>query len=405
MPNSIPRIQVYYWKAKHHSGKLHFGQCFAISQHDVIWQLEQKQLVLVQIKPSKISKLYSVINQLNAHDIALFTQQLASLLQANITLSDALKLLHLETKQPIMKAYISHMSLMIAQGLPLSQSLPSPPFNALYCECIANGELTGHLPAVLTTLSQELDEKRQRIQNLKSTLSYPCLLLIVTFTVSYLMLTKVIPEFEQLFTGFSADLPWFTQSMIHLSHTFSSYWHYFIMTLLGIFLLPYLCYHCHRHSRLKISQFMCHLPIIGSIGDSLFMIRFSQIMATSIQAGIPFLTALERCIVNTPSLYRQQKLTKVRQSIKQGTAIFDAMKGCQLFSNQTLQLMLIAQESGQLEQTFSQLHTIYKNTLNQQLNQLKSTLEPCLILILGGLVASLVIAMYLPIFNLTNVLG
>ncbi|PWB35328.1 type II secretion system protein F [Pseudomonas sp. SDI] len=343
---------------------------------------------------------------LNTRDLTAFSRQLATLFQAGIPLLQGFDIIAEGASNPALQRLIGALKTDIGAGCSLAEALRKQPrhFDALYCNLIAVGELSGRLDSLLDELAT-LQEKREALhRRLKKAMTYPLLVLLVGFGVAALLLLKVVPQFESLFAGFGAQLPAFTQAVIHLADWFGNNLLPLLGVLVGAGMGARQAYRRRPAFRLWALQQALRLPVAGALLRHAAMARFARTLATAFAAGVPLLEALGPVANACGNAVYEQAIQRLRQALASGSSLSAAMRANPLFPPLSVQMCGIGETSGTLDDMLKRIADHHEQAVDQQLDQLASLLEPMIVLILGLLVGSLVIAMYLPIFTLGDVI-
>ena len=346
-------------------------------------------------------------------EISLFFRQLATLMQADIPIIHSLTIL-LESKNnhkslQILIAAISHD---IATGHTLAQCFHKFPrhFDPLSCHLISIGEQSGTLITMLQRIALH-KEKMLAIKNkIKHALFYPGVILFVSLVTSMIMLVVVIPRFAELFQSMHSTLPAFTLGVIYLSQLLR---HWFGLFLLPVFLIPFFFYY-FKHSKSNpklnpvlnsiIKSLVLKTPYFSQIYTKIMLARFSRSLATTVAAGIPISESLPIIAHTTGSGIYSTAILKLRAQITKGQQLHQAMRKNTLFSSLLVQMVKMGEESGTLEKMLEKVADMYEIEFDQWISTMGSLTEPLIIVILGVLIGGIVIAMYLPIFRLGNIL-
>ncbi|HDZ9493751.1 TPA: type II secretion system F family protein [Vibrio cholerae] len=400
-------LKNYRWKGINSNGKKVSGQMLAISEIEVRDKLKDQHIQIKKLKKGSVSLLARLTHRVKGKDITILTRQLATMLTTGVPIVQALKLVGDNHRKAEMKSILAQITKSVEAGTPLSKAMrtASAHFDTLYVDLVETGEMSGNLPEVFERLATYREKSEQLRAKVIKALIYPSMVVLVALGVSYLMLTMVIPEFESMFKGFGAELPWFTQQVLKLSHWVQAYslWA-FIAIAAAIFGLKAL----HKNSfqiRLKTSRLGLKFPIIGNVLAKASIAKFSRTLATSFAAGIPILASLKTTAKTSGNVHFETAINEVYRDTAAGMPMYIAMRNTDAFPEMVLQMVMIGEESGQLDDMLNKVATIYEFEVDNTVDNLGKILEPLIIVFLGTVVGGLVVAMYLPIFNLMSVLG
>lgn len=405
-PQTLP-LKNYRWKGINSNGKKVSGQMLAISEIEVRDKLKDQHIQIKKLKKGSVSLLARLTHRVKSKDITILTRQLATMLTTGVPIVQALKLVGDNHRKAEMKSILAQITKSVEAGTPLSKAMrtASAHFDTLYVDLVETGEMSGNLPEVFERLATYREKSEQLRAKVIKALIYPSMVVLVALGVSYLMLTMVIPEFESMFKGFGAELPWFTQQVLKLSHWVQAYslWA-FIAIAAAIFGLKALRKNSFQ-IRLKTSRLGLKFPIIGNVLAKASIAKFSRTLATSFAAGIPLLASLKTTAKTSGNVHFETAINEVYRDTAAGMPMYIAMRNTEAFPEMVLQMVMIGEESGQLDDMLNKVATIYEFEVDNTVDNLGKILEPLIIVFLGTVVGGLVVAMYLPIFNLMSVLG
>ncbi|ELD6122724.1 type II secretion system F family protein [Vibrio cholerae] len=400
-------LKNYRWKGINSNGKKVSGQMLAISEIEVRDKLKDQHIQIKKLKKGSVSLLARLTHRVKSKDITILTRQLATMLTTGVPIVQALKLVGDNHRKAEMKSILAQITKSVEAGTPLSKAMrtASAHFDTLYVDLVETGEMSGNLPEVFERLATYREKSEQLRAKVIKALIYPSMVVLVALGVSYLMLTMVIPEFESMFKGFGAELPWFTQQVLKLSHWVQAYslWAFIAIAaaILGLKALRKNSFQI----RLKTSRLGLKFPIIGNVLAKASIAKFSRTLATSFAAGIPILASLKTTAKTSGNVHFETAINEVYRDTAAGMPMYIAMRNTDAFPEMVLQMVMIGEESGQLDDMLNKVATIYEFEVDNTVDNLGKILEPLIIVFLGTVVGGLVVAMYLPIFNLMSVLG
>ncbi|ELV8725174.1 type II secretion system F family protein [Vibrio fluvialis] len=406
-PTKGPELKNYRWKGVNSTGKKVAGQTLAISEIEVRDKLKEQHIQVKKIKKGSVSVLTRLTNQVKTKDITILTRQLATMLTTGVPIVQALKLVGDNHRKAEMKSILAQITKGVEAGTPISKAMrtASTHFDALYVDLIQTGEQSGNLAEVFERLATYREKSEQLRAKVIKALIYPSMVILVALGVSYLMLTMVIPEFESMFKGFGAELPWFTQQILKLSHGVQAYSAGAFIASLGLVFGIKAARKKSFVVRLKTSQLSLRFPIIGGVLAKAAIAKFSRTLATSFSAGVPILASLKTTAKTAGNVHFETAIQDVHRHTAAGMPMYIAMRNTQAFPEMVLQMVMIGEESGKLDDMLNKVATIYEFEVDNTVENLGKILEPLIIVFLGIVVGGLVVAMYLPIFNLMSVLG
>ncbi|MGR5253321.1 type II secretion system F family protein [Vibrio astriarenae] len=405
--NKQHQLKNYRWRGINNNGKKVSGQILALSELEVRDKLKEQHINIKTVKKGSVSLLTKLTHRVNTKDITVLTRQLATMLATGVPIVQALKLVADNHRKAEMKSILTQISKGLEAGTPMSKAMrtASAHFDALYVDLIATGEQSGNLAQVFERLATYREKSEQLRAKVIKALIYPSMVVLVALGVSYLMLTMVLPEFESMFKGFSADLPWFTQQVLYLSHWVQAYSLWIAVSCASLFIGMKLLRQKSQAINLHTSRLGLKLPIIGEVLSKASIAKFSRTLATSFSAGIPILSSLKTTAKTAGNMHFQAAIDDVHRDTAAGVPMYIAMRNTNAFPEMVLQMVMIGEESGKLDDMLNKVASIYEFEVDNTVDNLGKILEPLIIVFLGIVVGGLVVAMYLPIFNLMSVLG
>lgn len=395
----------YQWEGVNRSGERLNGviECNSIA---IAKATLRKQGIIIKKVTKKRNPLFDRKNRkISSGEITAFSRQLATMLQSGIPLIQAFDIVSKGQKNQRMQKLIETIKADVETGLTLSESLEKHPahFNNLFSNLVSAGEKSGSLDVMLDKIATYKEKIESIKKKIKKALTYPIAVLVVAFLVTAALLIFVVPQFEQLFKGFGADLPALTRVVVNLSKFFQDWW-YLIFGALGLAIYG-LYYAKHHYSNFaeNFDKFLLKLPIFGNILQKAAIARFARTLSITFAAGLPLVDALKSVSGVTGNLLFAKATLKIMQDVSMGQQMQIAMENTHMFPNMVVQMIAIGEESGSLEQMLGKVADFYEEEVDHAVDTLSSLLEPIIMCILGVLVGGLVVAMYLPIFKLGSV--
>ncbi|MGY0614264.1 type II secretion system F family protein [Vibrio sp. FJH11] len=407
MKTTTPQLKNFRWKGINSSGKKTSGQTLAMSEIEVRERLNAQHIKIKKLKKGSISFLSRLSHRVKGKDITVFTRQISTMLVTGVPLVQALKLVSNNHKKAEMKSILMSVTRAVEAGTPMSKAMrtASTHFDALYTDLIATGELSGNLAEVFERLATYREKSEELRAKVIKALIYPAMVILVALGVSYLMLTQVIPEFEKMFVGFGADLPWFTRQVLDLSVWMQTWGPLIGLGILSLGISARIMVKRSDTFQLMMDRALLKIPVLGPVLSKAAIAKFSRTLATSFSAGIPILTSLKTTSKTSGNMHYQLAIEEVHRDTAAGMPMYVAMRNCDVFPELVLQMIMIGEESGRLDDMLNKVATIYEFEVDNTVDNLSKILEPLIIVFLGVVVGGLVTAMYLPIFNLMSVMG
>ena len=390
----------FSWQGKDARGTVIKGNLVAVNEAAVRASLRRQGLVPTAIR--RKSTLFQKRSKITTADIALFSRQLATMMQAGIPLVQAFDIVATGHENPGMQKLLNAIKVDIESGTTLADALAKHPiyFDDLFVNLVNAGEQAGALETLLDKIATYKEKTEAIKKKIKKALTYPTAVIVVAFIVTIILMIFVIPTFEDLFQGFGADLPAFTQFVIGISQFIRS--NGFFLALGAVAAVSVFMYFKKRSRKLNhlLDRAILKVPIIGAIMRKAAIARFTRTLSTMFAAGVPLVEALESVAGATGNIVYEKGTLEIRTEVATGQRLQRAMEATELFPNMVIQMVAVGEESGSLDEMCAKVADFYERDVDDAVDNLSSLLEPMIMAILGVLVGGLVIAMYLPIFKL-----
>ena len=335
-------------------------------------------------------------------DIALFTRQMATMMKAGVPLVQAFEIVSDGLENPSMRDVVLKLKTDVESGNNFAGALRQHPrlFDDLYCSLIESGEASGSLETMLDRVALYKEKTEALKQKIKKAVKYPIAVICVAIVVTGILLVKVVPTFQELFEGFGAELPAFTQFVIGLSESLQS--NFLMILLVGVALIIGFTEARKRSQGFRdaVDRALLRIPVVGPITHKATVARFARTLSTTFAAGVPLIEALDACAGATGNVVYRKAVLQVKDDVATGQQLQFAMRSTGVFPAMALQMTAIGEESGALDAMLAKVATYYEDEVDNLVDGLTSMLEPLIMAILGILIGGLIIAMYLPIFQL-----
>jgi len=393
----------FTWEGMDKKGKRVKGRMLAASEAAVRIDLRKQGVVAKKVR--KQSQLFKSGGKVKPADIALFSRQLATMLQAGIPMVQSFDIVGNGHDNPAMQKLILAIKADIEGGTSLHEALAKHPlhFDKLYTNLVEAGEHAGALESLLDKIATYQEKTEALKKKIKKALFYPTAVLAVAVIVTVILLIFVIPQFEDLFKNFGADLPAFTQMVIGMSRFLQDKGWFLALVFGGA---GYAFFWFKKRSRPMqefLDRMLLKVPVVGPIMVKAAIARYARTLSTMFAAGVPLVEALTSVAGATGNIVYELATLKVRDEVSTGNRLQRAMENTGLFPNMVVQMIAVGEESGSLDQMSGKIADFYEADVDAAVDGLSSLLEPMIMAILGVLVGGLVIAMYLPIFKLGQV--
>ncbi len=395
----------FLWEGTDKRGKKIKGQMLAAAESVVTAQLRRQGITVTRVK--KQNALFARAKPIKDKDISLFTRQLATMMKAGVPLLQAFDIVGRGNANPSVQRLLAEIKADIEKGSSMSHAFARHPkyFDALYCNLVQAGEQAGILEGVLDRLATYKEKILAIKGKIKSALFYPIAVLVVAFIVTAAIMIFVVPAFKDLFSGFGADLPAPTLMVIKLSDLFVQYW-WLIFGAIGGAIYAFLtAWKRSKPMQRFMDKLMLKLPIFGPVIEKATIARWTRTLSTMFAAGVPLVEALDSVGGASGNQLFVEATEKIRSDVATGTSLTVAMQSTDRFPNMVLQMAAIGEESGSLDSMLGKVADFYEQEVDDAVDALSSLMEPIIMVVLGTLIGGLVVAMYLPIFKMGEVVG
>lgn len=399
-----PKLDAYLWEGVDKQGRKSKGEMHAASVAFVNATLRRQGINPVKVQKRGRSLFSPRKKKITPKDIAIFTRQLATMITAGIPIAQSFEIVGRGHENPSMQELIIGIKNDIESGTNMTAALSKHPryFDALYCNLVHAGEQAGILDSILDKVAT-YKEKIEAIKGkIKSALFYPTAVIVVAFIITAVLLVFVIPQFESLFTGFGADLPALTKMVVELSRAFQEWWWAIIGSIVGTVVVLSYGYKRSIKAQQTMDRVLLRLPIIGEIVKKATIARFTRTLGTMFAAGVPLVEALDSVAGAAGNRVYYEGTMAVKADVSTGMQLQAAMNSTGLFPNMVVQMVAIGEESGELDAMLSKVADFYEREVDDAVEALSSLLEPIIMVFLGVVIGGLVIAMYLPIFQMAG---
>jgi type IV pilus assembly protein PilC len=398
------KVNVYAWEGVDRKGTKMSGE---LSGHNPA--LIKAQLRRQGISPGKVKKktasLFGKGKRIKPMDIALFTRQMSTMMRAGVPLLQSFDIISEGVDNPNMRKLVDEVKQEVAAGNSFASSLRKKPeyFDDLYCNLVDAGEQAGALETLLDRVATYKEKTEQLKAKIKKAMTYPIAVVVVAIIVSGILLIKVVPQFKSIFEGFGAELPAFTLMVMGLSDVVQEW---YLLLLAGFVCLFFGFKHAMKRSqklRDTVDRWLLKVPIVGAILYKSAVARYARTLSTTFAAGVPLVDALDSVSGATGNVVFKNAVNRIKADVSTGMQLNFSMRSTGVFPTLAIQMTAIGEESGALDDMLDRVATIYEAEVDNMVDSLTSLMEPMIMAVLGVVVGGLVIAMYLPIFQLGSV--
>lgn len=395
------RESMYLWEGKDKTGKQLRGEMRSSGENVVSASLRRQGIIVTKVRKQKFGRG----GRVSEKDITLFTRQLATMMRAGVPLLQAFDITAKGASNPAVGKLLTDVRTEVETGSSLAQAFRKHPvhFDSLYCNLIAAGEQAGILDALLDRLATYKEKTLALKSKIKSAMFYPAAVVVVAFVVTAVIMLFVVPEFKKVFTSFGADLPAPTLFVIGISDAFVSNWLIIFGALGGGIFAFFYFWKRSVAMQVVIDRMLLRAPIFGDIIRKATIARWTRTLSTMFAAGVPLVEALDS-VGGASGNYVYKVATKqIQTEVSTGTSLTISMQNAQVFPMMVVQMVAIGEESGQLDAMLGKVADMYEQEVDDAVASMSSLIEPIIMVFLGVVIGGLVVAMYLPIFKLGQV--
>ncbi|NLE86570.1 MAG: type II secretion system F family protein [Myxococcales bacterium] len=398
----------FTWEARARTGEVRKGTMEADDELAVQARLRQQQLSPVKVK--RRSKRLNLDLQFGSgvttKDLVTFTRLFATMIDAGLPIVQCLDILANQQTNKQLKAILKDIKFQVEQGSTFSDALRRHPrvFDDLFVNLVQAGEVGGILDSILNRLAVYIEKRQKLIRQVRGALTYPAIVIVIAAAVMAILMTFVIPAFETMFKDFGGGreaLPAITRFMMGLSSAFVTYLPLIVLGLIGSVAGFIYAYKQPRGKRF-FHQLLLRLPIMGNVMSKIAVARFTRTLGTLLQSGVPILDALEICARTSGNVIVEEGVMSVRTAVSEGQNMAEPLMRAQVFPEMVVQMISVGEQTGALDQMLNKIADFYEEETDVAVAALTSSLEPIMMVGVGGMVGVVLVAMYLPIFSLAG---
>lgn len=396
------KTSTFNWEGTDRKGNKVKGETIAANMTLVRATLRKQGINANKVKKKPKDLFKAAPKKITPLDIALFTRQLATMMKAGVPLVQSFEIVADGVDNPSMRELVLKVKNEVEAGNSLASAIGKYPeyFDDLFCSLVDAGEQSGALETMLDRVAIYKEKSEALKLKIKKAMKYPITVLIVAGVVTAILLLKVVPVFEDLFASFGAELPAFTQMVLGMSEWLQKYWYMVLGTIIGSTFV-------FKQARIRSQNFndsydraLLKLPVVGDIIFKATIARFARTLATTFSAGVPLVEALESVAGATGNVVYRNAVNTIRDDVSSGTQLNFSMRATGVFPSMALQMVAIGEESGALDTMLDKVASYYEDEVDNAVDGLTSMMEPLIMSFLGVVIGGLIIAMYLPIFQI-----
>lgn len=400
-------LQTFVWEGLDKRGTKMKGEQQAKNANLLRAELRRQGITPKIVKPKSKPLFGGAGSKITAKEIAIFSRQLATMMKSGVPIVQSLEIIAGGQKNVKMQKMVDDLRSNIAGGSSIYEAMSKYPvqFDELYRNLVRTGEAAGVLETVLDTIATYKENLEALKGKIKKALFYPTMVIAVAIIVSAILLIYVVPMFEDVFKGFGAELPAFTQLIVSASRFMVSWWWLILLVVAGG--ITGMIFFFKRSPQFQhfVDRMVLRIPIIGQIMHNAAIARFSRTLATTFKAGVPLVEALDTVAGATGNMVYEKAVHRIKSDVSVGYQVNMAMKQVNLFPHMVVQMTAIGEEAGALDTMLFKVAEFYEQEVNNAVDALSSLIEPLIMVFIGVIVGSMVIGMYLPIFKLAAVVG
>lgn len=400
---------VFAYEGTYKSGKKTKGEITSTNAAVAKAELRKQGINATRVrkKGGGLAALTQMGAKITPGDIALFTRQLATMMKAGVPLVQSFEIVADGMDNPAMRDLILKIRDEVSSGNSFAHATKTQPdyFDDLFCNLVHAGEQSGALETMLDRLATYREKTEALKARIKSAMNYPIAVLVVAGVVSGILLVKVVPKFEEIFAGFGAELPEFTQMVVNMSKFMQEWWFIALAAIAAMYFAYKEMYKRSQAVRDGQDRLALKMPILGGILDKSCVARFARTLSTTFAAGVPLVDALDSVAGAAGNVVYLEAITRIKEDVSSGIQLNTSMKSVGVFPNMVIQMVAIGEESGALDSMLDKAATYYEEMVDNAVEGLTSLMEPLIMSFLGVVIGGLIIAMYLPIFGMGDAIG
>jgi type IV pilus assembly protein PilC len=394
----------FQWEGVTRAGELRRGTIEAASEEAAVNRLRADQITPRKVKRASREFSFKLGSGVNPKELQIVTRQLATMIDAGLPLVQCLDILSTQTDNPSLGKVLGSVKASVEAGSTFSDALRRHPkvFDELYVNLIHAGEVGGILDSILNRLSTYIEKAVKLKRQLKSALVYPSVVMLVAIIVVVVMLAKVIPVFENMYKEFrGAKLPAPTQFVIKLSNGFVGNWYIYAGVTIAI-IIGFSAMLRTKRGRLLFDGAILRIPVIGGVLRKIVVARFTRTLGTLLSSGVPILDSLEICAKTSGNKVVEHAIMYARAKISEGKDLASPLAESRVFPPMVVQMIGVGEQTGAMDQMLQKIADFYEDEVDVAVTAMTSLIEPIMMVFLGGVVGGLIVAMYLPIFELAG---
>ena len=397
----------FVWKGRSPTGEILAGEYVTENKQELISHLRKRKIIVTSLreKSKDLNIRLPFKKRITVKDMGVFTRQFSTMINAGLPMVQCLDILSAQADKPHFKKIISTVTSDVEGGSTLAEALAKHPiFTQLYVNMVEAGEAGGILDQILNRLAVYLEKAEALQRKVKSAMTYPTVVAIVAISATVFMLMFIIPTFAKMFTDFGGELPLPTKIVLGVSNFLRGQW-YILLLVVGGAVFGFNRFRATEMGKEKIDRIALKVPVLGMVIRKAAIARFSRTLGTLISSGVPILAGLDITARTAGNKVVEKAIYSTRESISQGDTIAEPLRQSGVFPPMVTQMIGVGEQTGALDEMLDKIANFYDSEVDTAVEQLTSVIEPVMIVLMGVLVGGMLIAMYLPMFKLINVIS
>jgi type IV pilus assembly protein PilC len=402
-------MPIFKYRGKNKVGNIIEGERSGRNRDDIVASLEKEQIQVLSIdrKAAQFNiPLLGGRKSVKLRTIAVFNRQLSVMFNAGLPITQALAILAAQQKEKYFQSVLVEVRRDVEGGANLSNAMKKHPkvFNELYTSMVQAGEASGNLDTILLRLSQYIENITKLIGKVKSAMTYPIAVVVIALGLTAVILWKVVPVFADMFSQMGAELPLPTQIVINLSDFLSNNIHFIVIAVV-LLILAFRSYYRTFKGRRVIDRLKLRMPVLGDLLVKVSVARVTRTLATLMTSGVEIIESMTITAKTSGNAIIEDAVLKSRSLVQEGKPLWESWEETKQFPYMVTQMVSVGEQTGSLSTMLGKIADFYDEEVDQAVSALISLMEPIMILILGGLVGGIVVAMYLPLFDIIGKVG
>jgi type IV pilus assembly protein PilC len=404
-------VPVYVWKGRTLAGEIQTGELTTESQDEAVSALRKKRIIVTSVREKRGEIKLSIPSfgpVVSTRDLAIFTRQFATMINAGLPLVQCLDILSKQTEKETFRTIIGQTMREVEAGTTLAEALAKKEnkgaFDELFINMVEAGEAGGILDDILQRLATFIEKAEALRRKVQGAMVYPAVVMTVACLATTFMLIFIIPTFAKIFVAFGGDLPLPTKIVMMLSDFLRGYWWVLLGLIIGG-IAGLRRYYATEGGHFQVDKFLLKLPVLGDVLRKGAVARFTRTLGTLISSGVPILTGLEITARTAGNRVIQEAIMAARASIREGETISAPLRQSNVFPPMVVQMISVGEETGALDDMLTRIAEFYDDEVDTAVDSLTSLIEPAMIIFMGSVIGGMVVAMYLPMFKLINVVA